>query len=78
MITGSRDTEDFDRSGYAFYLLESSGYSDREKAYKTIEIANGSPDEIEVIIKDLELNRVDRWNTWRLYEINKRLNDKGC
>ena len=76
MITGSRDTEDSGRDGYAYYLLESSGYNDMEKSDINHKISNSSPDEIEEIIQDLLLNQVDTWNNYRLKDINRRLDLK--
>jgi len=74
MITGSRDTEDFGRGGDALTLLESSGYVDPWKAEIADRINEGSPDEIELIIQDLLLNQVDRWNSFRNKDIQRRLN----
>ena len=74
MITGSRDTEDFGRVYDALTLLESSGYVDPWKAEIADRINEGSPDEIELIIQDLLLNQVDRWNSFRNKDIQRRLN----
>ena len=76
MITGSRDTEDSSRDGYAYYLLESSGYNDMERSAINHKISNSSPDEIEEIIQDLLLNQVDTWSNYRLKDINRRLDLK--
>ena len=74
MITGKRDTEDQDRVNEALFLLESSGYVDPWKAEIADRINEGSPDEIELIIQDLLLNQVDRWNSFRNKDIQRRLN----
>ena len=76
MITGSRDTVDESRSGYALILLDSSGYEDPWRADIANQITDGSPDEIELIIQDLLLNQVDSWNNYRQKDIQRRLNSK--
>jgi len=61
------------RENYAFYLLNSSGYSDDVRSLIAEEIQDGTPDDIEIIIEDLLLNQVDRWSSFRLKDINRRL-----
>ena len=72
----TKDIEDFGRDGYAIFLLESSGYSDVWKAEIERQIFEGTPDDIEEIIQDLLLNQVDKWNNFRLKDINRRLDEK--
>lgn len=67
---------DSGRINYALVLLESSGYVDPWKSEIANEIAEGSPDEIELIINDLLLNQVDRQTNYRLIDINRRLDQK--
>jgi hypothetical protein len=66
------------RISYAIVLLEGSGYSEAEKENIYHRINNATPDQIEDIITNLELNRVDMWNSYRLKDINRRLTEKGC
>ena len=78
MITASRDTEEDSRADYAFVLLESSGYSDAEQQIILEQINDSSADEIEAIIRDLLMNQVDRWNSYRQKDISYRLYRHGC
>ena len=76
MITGQRDTPEDNRAGYAYMLLESSGYQDPWKQEIHDAIRAGSNDEIELIIQDLLLNQVDIWKSYRNKDIQNRLNQK--
>ena len=78
MITASRDEIEDSRAGYALALLESSGYTEPWKSEIAQDILDGSADEVELIIQDLLLNQVDRWNSNRLIDINRRLDQHGC
>lgn len=68
--------DDSGRAGYAFALLESSGYVDPWKSEIAYEISESSPDEIELIIQDLLLNQVDRYTNYRNKDIQRRLDIK--
>jgi len=68
-----KDTEDYGRESFALFLLENSGYVDPWREEIANRIANSSPDEIELIIEDLYLNQVDKWSSFRLKDINRRL-----
>ena len=72
----TKDIEDEGRVGYALTLLESSGYVDPWKSEIASIITESSPDDIELIISDLLLNQVDRWDSYRLKDINRRLDEK--
>ena len=78
MLTAKRDIEEFDRGIYAISLLESSSYDEPHKLSIIQNINISSADEIELIIQDLLLNQVDSWSNYRLKDINRRLNAKGC
>jgi len=69
----NRDIEDSDRGMIALSLLESSGYDEPWRESIADEINSGSPDEIELIIEDLLLNQVDRQSSYRLKDINRRI-----
>lgn len=73
MITAKRDTEEPNRAGNALALLESSSYVDPWKSEISAKINSGSADEVELIIQDLLMNQVDSWNSFRLKDINRRL-----
>lgn len=70
--------DDSGRESYAFSLLESSGYEDPWREEINYRITESTPDEIELIIEDLLLNQVDRQSSYRLKDINRRLDDKGA
>ncbi len=76
MLTAKRDTIDEGRTGYALVLLESSGYTEPWKSSIALEINEGYPDDIELIIQDLLLNQVDLWNSYRNKDIQRRLDIK--
>ena len=79
MIIADQYTEDnSSRVNEALILLESSGYEDAWKEEIAYEIINGTPDEVDQIIEDLMINQVDTWNNFRLKDINRRLDMKGC
>jgi len=65
------------RDGYAYSLLESSGYVDPWKSEISDRISDGTPDDIELIIQDLLLNQVDKWSSYRNKDINRRI-DQQC
>ncbi len=69
----TKDIEDFGRESFALFLLESSSYEDPWRDEIANRINNSSPDEIELIIEDLYLNQVDKWSSFRLKDINRRL-----
>jgi len=74
MIVNKDTPDESGREGYAFYLLECSGYGDvwRDEIERRINEGYN----IEVIITDLLMNRVDSWNSYRLKDINRRLDEK--
>lgn len=76
MIVNKDTPDESGRLWYAFGLLESSGYVDPWKSEIYDWISVGTPDDIEVIIDDLLLNQVDRWSSFRLKDINHRLDEK--
>ena len=76
MIINKDTPDDSGRIWEAFALLESSGYSEVWRGEIERRINEGTPDEIEVIIMDLLLNQVDRWEGFRLKDINRRLDEK--
>jgi len=65
--------DDSGRISYALILLESSGYEDPWREDIQYRINEGTPDEIEMIIEDLLLNQVDRESSYRIKDINRRL-----
>lgn len=73
MIINKDTPDDTGRLWYAISLLESSGYSEVWRGEIERRINEGTPDEIEVVIEDLLLNQVDRWSSFRLKDINRRL-----
>lgn len=73
MITAKRDTEEPTRAVYALSLLESSSYNELQKIEIINQIYAGSCDDVEKIIQDLLLNQVDNWTSYRLKDINRRL-----
>lgn len=76
MLTAKRDTEDWGRVNEALSLLESSGYIEPWVSSIADDINNGTPDDIDMIIEDLLMNQVDRWNSFRQKDINRRLNER--
>lgn len=72
MIIADQNTNS-DRVSYALALLESSGYDDPWRDEIAYEIIHGSPDEVDQLIEDLLMNQVDRWQSYRLKDINRRL-----
>ena len=76
MIIRSDIEDDSSRINYALILLESSGYSDPWREEIEYRINEGTPDDIELIIEDLLMNQVDLENSYRLKDINRRLDDK--
>ena len=74
MIRADRDTQEDTRAGYAYSLLESSGYTEPWKYEISQEIGAGSADQVELIIQDLLMNQVDKWNSFTNKSINYRIN----
>ena len=74
MITADREPIEESRGAYALALLESSGYTSPWSDEIAQEIAEGSADEVEMIIQDLLMNQTDTWDGYRLKDINRRLN----
>ena len=72
----TKEIEDPGRDRYALSLLVSSGYSEVWQAEIERRIYEGTPDDIEEIIEDLLLNQVDNWNSYKLKDINRRLDEK--
>ena len=64
------------RDGYAYSLLESSGYEPPWKDEIYDRISDGTPDDIELIIQDLLLNQVDRYTSFTDKSIIRRINKK--
>ena len=77
MITANREQIEEGRGAYALTLLESSGYIEPWKSEIADAINDSSIDEIELIIQDLLLNQVDLFASYRLRDINRRLDAKG-
>ena len=78
MITADREPIHEGRVNEALSLLESSGYEEPFRSEIAAEIMEATPDEIELYIQDLLLNQVDKWQSFRLKDINRRLNEHGC
>jgi hypothetical protein len=77
LITGSRDTTEENRAGYAYALLESSGYVEPWKTEIANSINEGSEMDIELIIQDLLMNQVDNWQNFRPNkDVLRRLDDR--
>ena len=73
MIVHKDTPDESGRDGYAYALLESSGYIDPWKSEIAERISEGTPDDVEVIIADLLLNQVDRWSSFRNKDIWRRV-----
>jgi len=77
MIINKDTLDESGRDGYAYALLESSGYVEPWKQEISDRISEGTPDDIELIIADLLLNQVDKWTGYRNKDINRRI-DNQC